>query len=235
MTSASTSCRATIVRSGLLPIAAPAPWALSQNPGFQGVAQLQILEATDLLSQPLRSWAADPDIGDDELRLLLAIYDHEPVGGGWAWPSNATLAARIGKSEGHVRRLLPSLERRGYLTRKGGGRKRYIMTGNPRASDAETRAPATRKPARQRRAEGGVGRSDKKNPPNPPSQGGTVRFSDRDRRVVSKAWAVPGMYGDTRIAWRALDEAGRSEAKLKAAFAWWADNPGTQLPGKVVA
>lgn len=45
LTSASTSCRATIVRSGLLPIAAPAPWALLLDPGLRGAAHFRVEES----------------------------------------------------------------------------------------------------------------------------------------------------------------------------------------------
>jgi len=150
-----------------------------------------------------------------------------------------TLCADLGVGERTVYRALKELRDGGFVRvqQRGRGMTPVIFVSPDTTGRAEASSPDTRdSPSPDTTGREEKKRGEKKEPPNPPSQGGRwIRFSDRDRKIVSKAWAVPGMYGDTRSAWRALDEAGRSEDKLKAAFAWWADNPGTQLPGKVVA
>jgi len=180
-----------------------------------------------------------------DVRLSLAARTAYAVIASYDWTEAGmlgglkTLAADLGVSVRTARRAVAELKGAGLIDvqRRGKGKTCRMMcarpatTGHSSSHDRPPQAGIDRPPVAAQEKK----RGEKKEPPNPPSQGGTVKFSDRDRKIVSKAWAVPGMYGDTRIAWRALDEAGRSEDKLKAAFAWWADNPGTQLPGKVVA
>ena len=68
---------------------------------------------------------ADRQYSSTTKNVLVAILDFMAGDTGWAWPSEPTLAARVGKSERTIRGSVASLKAGGaVLVRSGGGRRR---------------------------------------------------------------------------------------------------------------
>jgi DNA-binding Lrp family transcriptional regulator len=67
----------------------------------------------------LPTWIADdPTLPPIDKAILLALVGHAWGGKDTAWPSNATIAAKVGRSVGHVKRRLALLEGRGLIARE---------------------------------------------------------------------------------------------------------------------
>jgi hypothetical protein len=64
------------------------------------------------------------DLTDGEFRVLVSIFNHTDERGRRCYAKQTTLAAETGKSDRQVRRIIPELVRKGWLTevRKGTGR-----------------------------------------------------------------------------------------------------------------
>ncbi|WP_448385411.1 helix-turn-helix domain-containing protein [Mycolicibacterium sp. XJ1904] len=64
------------------------------------------------------------DLTDGEYRVLVAIFNHTDERGRKCYAKQTSLAAETGKSDRQVRRIIPELVRKGWLTevRKGSGR-----------------------------------------------------------------------------------------------------------------
>ena len=70
------------------------------------------------------SIADDPTISPTDKAILLVLAGHAWGGKDSAWPSNATVAAKVGRSPGHVKRRLGVLERLGLIRREATGENR---------------------------------------------------------------------------------------------------------------
>src|SRR3954466_5434083 len=67
----------------------------------------------------LPSWIADdPTLAPTDKAILLILAGHAWGGKATCWPSNATIAGKVGRSPGHVKRRLAALEGRGLIARE---------------------------------------------------------------------------------------------------------------------
>jgi hypothetical protein len=62
--------------------------------------------------------ADDPTLAPLDKAILLVLAGHAWGGKDACWPSNATIAAKVGRSPGHVKRRLAGLEGRGLIRRE---------------------------------------------------------------------------------------------------------------------
>ncbi len=68
--------------------------------------------------------ASESDVSDAEFRVLVAIFNHTKGDGTKCYAKQTTLAAETGKSDRQVRRIIPELVHKQWITevRKGSGR-----------------------------------------------------------------------------------------------------------------
>src|SRR3954451_21091902 len=68
--------------------------------------------------------ADDPTIPPLDKAILLVLAGHAWAGKDTCWPSNATIAAKVGRSPGHIKRRLAGLQGRGLIAREPSGENR---------------------------------------------------------------------------------------------------------------
>src|SRR5512135_3810981 len=61
---------------------------------------------------------ADPDLGSTAKTIAIALVKHWAWFKDSCWPSDRTIAAKVGKSQGHVQRCLRQLEDAGWIQRQ---------------------------------------------------------------------------------------------------------------------
>src|SRR4051794_10317107 len=62
--------------------------------------------------------ADDPTLAPTDKAILLVLAGHAWAGKDDCWPSNATIASKVGRSVGHVKRRLAGLQARGLIARE---------------------------------------------------------------------------------------------------------------------
>jgi hypothetical protein len=103
---------------------------------------------------------SDPALGSTSKAIVVALAHHWAWKRPYCWPSDRTIAAKVGRSPGHVQRCLRELERSGFIRREAtpevpNGRRIWLRWREPAPSaGAQTPcAPALRPPAAPARTE----------------------------------------------------------------------------------
>ena len=99
---------------------------------------------------------ADPNLTSTAKALITVMVRNWAWFKDHCWPSDATLAARLGMSVGHVQRCLRELERAGRIFRERtaavpNGRRIWLLWRCPGGRAARSRTPRRRAPPPPRR------------------------------------------------------------------------------------
>jgi Helix-turn-helix domain len=182
----------------------------------------------------LPSWIADdPNISPTDKVILLTLAGHAWGGKDVCWPSNATIAAKVGRTAGHVKRRLLVLEELGLIHREPSSMNRTrrqfrLLWRDPPAAPMPRFARATARPealeSQEKKIESGDGASCKVTPSPAKEESGDLAATAADLETW-REWAISADPGLASFARAALRTAGAAAGVIRI------DPPAENVPG----